>query len=96
LTHISGELEASLAKGAITGKAEGSLNDTLNSSETETTVSKYFFLKYVSLKSFSQMQAVNWSGGGQLKEVNAPWDVDTMLQVAYNFPELVAMTPQRK
>jgi hypothetical protein len=33
---------------------------------------------------------VNWSGGGQLKESSAPWDVETLMQVATRFPDLVA------
>lgn len=38
---------------------------------------------------------VNWSGGGQLKEGNEKWDIDTLTEVAVRFPDLVAQCPQR-
>ncbi|PNS21087.1 hypothetical protein CAC42_3425 [Sphaceloma murrayae] len=38
---------------------------------------------------------VNWSGGGQLKEGNAKWDIDALQSVAARFPDLVAACPQR-
>jgi len=41
-------------------------------------------------------EAVNWSGGGQIKEIDAVWDIDSLTTAASNFPELCAMTPQRK
>jgi hypothetical protein len=39
---------------------------------------------------------VNWSGGGQIKETDVIWDVTSLTVAAANFPDLVAMTPQRK
>ena len=39
--------------------------------------------------------AVNWSGGGQIKDSNIIWDVNSLTLAAANFPDLVAMTPQR-
>jgi hypothetical protein len=39
--------------------------------------------------------SVNWSGGGQLKDPNAKWDMETMLRVAAKFPDLCARCPQR-
>ncbi|CAI6331688.1 unnamed protein product [Periconia digitata] len=38
---------------------------------------------------------VNWSGGGQLKESDKPWTIDTLQEVAAKFPDLVANVPQR-
>ncbi|KAI0129791.1 hypothetical protein BJ170DRAFT_288194 [Xylariales sp. AK1849] len=38
---------------------------------------------------------VGWSGGGHLKNSNAPWTMDSLLEVAARFPDLVATTPQR-
>lgn len=39
--------------------------------------------------------AVNWSGGGSIKEPSEPWTMESMTKVAAAFPDLVAMTPQR-
>ena len=39
-THISGQIEASLGHGVIKGKAEGSLDETLDQADAETTVSQ--------------------------------------------------------
>jgi hypothetical protein len=38
---------------------------------------------------------VNWSGGGQLKESEKPWTIETLQEVAAKFPDLVANCPQR-
>jgi hypothetical protein len=39
--------------------------------------------------------SVNWSGGGQIKDPNTKWDMETMLRVAAQFPDLCAACPQR-
>jgi hypothetical protein len=39
--------------------------------------------------------SVNWSGGGQIKDPEAKWDMDTMLRVAAHFPEMCAKCPQK-
>ncbi|XP_014562071.1 hypothetical protein COCVIDRAFT_22035 [Bipolaris victoriae FI3] len=38
---------------------------------------------------------VNWSGGGQIKDPNVIWDINSLTLAAANFTDLVAMTPQR-
>jgi len=39
--------------------------------------------------------AVNWSGGGSIKNPQDDWDIDTLKKAAAAFPECVAITPQR-
>jgi hypothetical protein len=39
--------------------------------------------------------AVNWSGGGSIKDPEKDWTIDTLVKVASGFPDLVAITPQR-
>ena len=39
--------------------------------------------------------AVNWSGGGIIKEAGVLWDITSITLAAANFPELVATTPQK-
>ncbi|KAM0482169.1 hypothetical protein ACHAP7_004396 [Fusarium lateritium] len=38
---------------------------------------------------------VGWSGGGSIKPMDEPWSIDTLMQTAARFPDLVAKTPQR-
>ncbi|KAJ4258214.1 hypothetical protein NW762_008362 [Fusarium torreyae] len=38
---------------------------------------------------------VGWSGGGSIKPMDQPWTVDTLMQTAAKFPDMVAKTPQR-
>ncbi|CAF3497209.1 unnamed protein product [Fusarium graminearum] len=39
---------------------------------------------------------VGWSGGGSIKpSMDEPWSIDTLMQTAARFPDLVAKTPQR-
>ncbi|KAF5672547.1 hypothetical protein FHETE_3681 [Fusarium heterosporum] len=38
---------------------------------------------------------VGWSGGGSIKPMDQPWSVDTLMQTAAKFPDMVAKTPQR-
>ncbi|RGP58775.1 hypothetical protein FSPOR_11795 [Fusarium sporotrichioides] len=38
---------------------------------------------------------VGWSGGGSIKPMDEPWSIDTLMQTAAKFPDLVAKTPQR-
>ncbi|KAH7358861.1 hypothetical protein B0T11DRAFT_341079 [Plectosphaerella cucumerina] len=39
--------------------------------------------------------AVNWSGGGSIKNPGDDWSIATLKRTAAAFPELVAITPQR-
>lgn len=39
--------------------------------------------------------AVNWSGGGSIKNPKDDWGIDTLKMAAAAFPECVAITPQR-
>ncbi|KAK4246236.1 hypothetical protein C7999DRAFT_15619, partial [Corynascus novoguineensis] len=38
---------------------------------------------------------VNWAGGGQLKPDTESWTIDSLIDVASKFADLVALTPQR-
>ncbi|KAK0629294.1 hypothetical protein B0T17DRAFT_652973 [Bombardia bombarda] len=39
--------------------------------------------------------AVNWSGGGSIKDPSEEWSIATLKRAAAAFPDLVAITPQR-
>ncbi|KAK3389204.1 hypothetical protein B0H63DRAFT_536977 [Podospora didyma] len=39
--------------------------------------------------------AVNWSGGGSIKDPAEEWSIATLKSTAASFPDLVAITPQR-
>jgi hypothetical protein len=39
--------------------------------------------------------AVNWSGGGSIKNPGDDWSIATLKRTAAAFPDLVAITPQR-
>lgn len=39
--------------------------------------------------------AVNWSGGGSIKNPSEDWSIDSLKKAAAAFPDLVAITPQR-
>jgi hypothetical protein len=39
--------------------------------------------------------AVNWSGGGSIKDPSDEWTINTLKKTAAAFPDLVAITPQR-
>ncbi|KAJ5646745.1 hypothetical protein N7490_003117 [Penicillium lividum] len=38
---------------------------------------------------------VGWSGGGHIKPADQPWTIQTLMETAARFPDLVARTPQR-
>ncbi|KAJ2994488.1 hypothetical protein NUW58_g1543 [Xylaria curta] len=38
---------------------------------------------------------VSWSGGGYIKPIDEPWDIESLMSAAARFPDLVAITPQR-
>ncbi|KPM42480.1 hypothetical protein AK830_g4057 [Neonectria ditissima] len=38
---------------------------------------------------------VGWSGGGHIKPIDKPWTIQTLMETAAKFPDLVANTPQR-
>ncbi|KAF5567875.1 hypothetical protein FNAPI_449 [Fusarium napiforme] len=38
---------------------------------------------------------VGWSGGGHIKPMDKPWTIQTLMETASKFPDLVANTPQR-
>ncbi|QKD61951.2 uncharacterized protein FOBCDRAFT_281587 [Fusarium oxysporum Fo47] len=38
---------------------------------------------------------VSWSGGGFIKPIDEPWDIESLMSAAARFPDLVAVTPQR-
>lgn len=39
--------------------------------------------------------AVNWMGGGQIKDSKQLWDIESVYAAAAAFPQNVAKTPQR-
>ncbi|GKU04421.1 hypothetical protein FLAG1_07120 [Fusarium langsethiae] len=38
---------------------------------------------------------VGWSGGGHIKPMDQPWTIQSLMETAARFPDLVASTPQR-
>ncbi|KAK6543512.1 hypothetical protein TWF694_000258 [Orbilia ellipsospora] len=38
---------------------------------------------------------VSWSGGGFIKPIDEPWNIESLMDAAARFPDLVARTPQR-
>ncbi|CAO2650018.1 Nn.00g013100.m01.CDS01 [Neocucurbitaria sp. VM-36] len=78
-SKIQAALEATLGTPALTGAIQGEGGITKDDIQTSTETTI----------------TVNWSGGGQLKDTNVIWDVNSLTLAAANFPELVAMTPQR-
>ncbi|MCJ1390224.1 hypothetical protein MMC18_003082 [Xylographa bjoerkii] len=47
------------------------------------------------LKDTETTMSVNWMGGGQIKNGNTTWDVNSVFAAAAAFPQNVAKTPQR-
>ncbi|ETI27792.1 hypothetical protein G647_00241 [Cladophialophora carrionii CBS 160.54] len=79
-TQVAASLQASLGTAALSGSVEG--QGQIDKSSLD--------------KMAETTISVNWSGGGQIKETDVIWDVTSLTIAAANFPDLVAMTPQRK
>ncbi|EMD85057.1 hypothetical protein COCC4DRAFT_31650 [Bipolaris maydis ATCC 48331] len=79
ITTIKGALEAELGTPALSGAIKG--EGGLDKKATETSTETTI--------------NVNWSGGGQIKDPNVLWDINSLTLAAANFPDLVALTPQR-
>ncbi|KAK5679287.1 hypothetical protein LTS10_008102 [Elasticomyces elasticus] len=79
-TNIAASLEAKLGTPALSGSVKG--EGKIDKAEMESNTETSI--------------SVNWSGGGQIKQTNVIWDIDSLTLAAVNFPDLVAMTPQRK
>jgi hypothetical protein len=52
-------------------------------------------IKNESSKNTETTIAVNWSGGGSIKDPSEAWTIEAMKKAASAFPDLVAITPQR-
>lgn len=77
--EIKADLEAKVKTGALDVKAKAHFDMTKDSINKNTETTI----------------AVNWSGGGSIKEPSEAWTIESMTNAAAQFPDLVAMTPQR-
>ena len=77
--QIKAEIEAEMSTAAIAGKIEAKADIEKSNLSSETETTI----------------AVNWSGGGSIKDPTDDWDIASLKKAAAAFPELVAITPQR-
>lgn len=77
--EVKANLEGAMNGAAVSGKVDAHFDITKNSLS----------------RNCETTIAVNWSGGGSIKNPNKDWHIDTLKQAAAAFPDLVAMTPQR-
>ena len=77
--QIKASVEAELTTPAIAGKVEAKVDMQKDSLNKETETTL----------------AVNWSGGGSIKNAGEDWTIETLKMAAAAFPDLVAVTPQR-
>jgi len=77
--EIKAGLEAEMTTPSVSGKVKGDLAITKNNKSSDTETTI----------------AVNWSGGGSIKDPSDDWDINTLKKAAAAFPDLVAITPQR-
>jgi hypothetical protein len=77
--EIKAGLEAEMNTPSVSGEIKGDFEMAKNNSNSETETTI----------------AVNWSGGGSIKDPSDDWDISTLKKAAAAFPDLVAITPQR-
>jgi hypothetical protein len=77
--EIKAHLEASLNMAAVQGQLE----------------IDFEMIKNNASKNTETTIAVNWSGGGSIKDPSEAWTIESMKKAAAAFPDLVAITPQR-
>lgn len=77
--EIKASLEAELTTPGISGAVKGSFEQTKNNISSDTETTI----------------AVNWSGGGRIKDPTEDWSIASLKKAAAAFPDLVAITPQR-
>ncbi|CEO58470.1 hypothetical protein PMG11_03194 [Penicillium brasilianum] len=77
--EIKASLEAELTTPGISGAVKGSFEQTKNKISSDTETTI----------------AVNWSGGGRIKDPTEDWSIASLKKAAAAFPDLVAITPQR-
>ena len=79
LTNIKADAHVALQFGVGSVSAQGDLSSSKSSLNRDSEVNI----------------TVNWAGGGQLKNSDEKWTIDTLMAAANRFPELVADCPQR-
>ncbi|KAJ5080927.1 hypothetical protein N7456_013637 [Penicillium angulare] len=77
--EIKASLEAELTTPSVSGAVKGTFEMTKNSITSDTETTI----------------AVNWSGGGRIKDPTEDWSIASLKKAAAAFPDLVAITPQR-
>ena len=77
--QIKAGIEAEMTTPTISGKIEAEANIDKSTLNKETETTI----------------AVNWSGGGSIKDPTEDWNIDSLKKAAAAFPDLVAITPQR-
>jgi len=77
--EIKAGLEAELTTPSIGGKITANVEISKNNLNKETETTI----------------AVNWAGGGSIKDPGLDWNITTLKQAAAAFPDFVAITPQR-
>lgn len=77
--EIKASLEAQVSLAAVKGKVSG----------------KFEMEKDSLSKSTETTVAVNWSGGGSIKDPEEAWTITSIQRAAAAFPDLVAICPQR-
>ncbi|RFU79495.1 hypothetical protein TARUN_2702 [Trichoderma arundinaceum] len=79
ITDIRAQAKVALSVGMAEVKAEAAVNIAKKNIENNTETTVQ----------------VSWSGGGYIKPVDQPWDINSLTSAAGRFPDLVATTPQR-
>ncbi|KAJ5646646.1 hypothetical protein N7490_003018 [Penicillium lividum] len=77
--NIKASLEAELNTPSVSGSVKGDFEKTKNEITSNTETTI----------------AVNWSGGGRIKDPTEDWSISSLKKAAAAFPDLVAITPQR-
>ncbi|KAJ5946379.1 hypothetical protein N7454_003218 [Penicillium verhagenii] len=77
--EIKAHLEAELTTPSVSGAVSGEFEKA----------------KKESTKNTETTIAVNWSGGGRIKDPTEDWSIASLKKAAAAFPDLVAITPQR-
>lgn len=77
--EIKASLEAELTTPSLSGGVKGTFEMTKKNITSDTETTI----------------AVNWSGGGRIKDPSEDWSIASLKKAAAAFPDLVAITPQR-
>ena len=78
-SDIQAEAKVAFTTGAVDLKATANVNIAKTNIETNTETTVQ----------------VSWSGGGHIKPREQPWNIESLMQAAARFPDLVAKCPQR-